>query len=677
MMEDDSHRLLLRFSRDRSNEAIHALILRHSPLVFATALRRLNGDHYAAQDVTQEVFALLVKKASSLQGVFLSGWLHRQACRKAANHVRTEQRRKHREKIAVESLESSTPAGSSPFLFRELDEALLKLPSLDRDAVILRFFQGRDYRHVGRELGISEEAARKRVKRSLEHLAEILKTRGVVLTGGSLEATLLGWEAPPVPSAIIQKVTENALVGITGKSAGGAILKSILVGSIVASIAAGGTLAMQNRKNTEPKPIPASTAHERNERRNATFSTLPAGSSLESIIAEIKRLQSGPTHTLTDLQMQALLATVDVAHIPEFIALAEEKLSPSEQFATYEPLLKRWSAQAPADAMTFVLQSGIASRRDGAIWGNTLLGNLFDSWLERSRDAPAAWFTAHQNDPFLKAGGEGAPLSGKITMQYYQRGNHAAVFRFMDTLHSTEAKMTAFHGITGEGSLWMMAKNGRPERWINFHRVLQNHAPPELKNELSLHFWRNLAQRQYDDLRATMEAMEPIERFHASLGLVAAAFVPRPASDGPGKGVKNVPVEDRDARVAAVLQASQDAGISDTQTIMMLGEALSFSLDDAAFSEWISQYPEFDPDPSILRRMQRELKNPGEHIHDPREAIHLRWAVMLREPQRRRSAARGAFLRLLAAKPDLTTKSLATAPEDIAEELRTLMPPTP
>ena len=44
-----------------------------------------------------------------------------------------------------------------------LDEAVNKLSAEDRAAVILRFFEQRDFRAVGEMLGSSEDAARKRV----------------------------------------------------------------------------------------------------------------------------------------------------------------------------------------------------------------------------------------------------------------------------------------------------------------------------------------------------------------------------------------------------------------------------------------------------------------------------------------------------------------------------------
>ena len=54
-----------------------------------------------------------------------------------------------------------------------LDGALEQLGQNDHDAVVLRFFEGRNFKEVGAALGASEDAAKKRVNRALEKLPDI------------------------------------------------------------------------------------------------------------------------------------------------------------------------------------------------------------------------------------------------------------------------------------------------------------------------------------------------------------------------------------------------------------------------------------------------------------------------------------------------------------------------
>ena len=51
-----------------------------------------------------------------------------------------------------------------------MDEALARLGETDRNAILLRYFEQQSLRDVGLSLGLSEEAAKKRVARALEKL---------------------------------------------------------------------------------------------------------------------------------------------------------------------------------------------------------------------------------------------------------------------------------------------------------------------------------------------------------------------------------------------------------------------------------------------------------------------------------------------------------------------------
>src|SRR5438552_572876 len=71
-----------------------------------------------------------------------------------------------------------------------LDEAINELEEEDRAAVLLRFFEQRDFHSIGQALSSNEDAARMHVTRALEKLEGFLKRQGVTTTASSLNVIL-------------------------------------------------------------------------------------------------------------------------------------------------------------------------------------------------------------------------------------------------------------------------------------------------------------------------------------------------------------------------------------------------------------------------------------------------------------------------------------------------------
>lgn len=176
-----------------SETAFAELVRRHLNAVYSTALRRV-GHPETARDVCQRVFTLLSRKASSLpRSGSLLGWLHRAAVHVSSDILRSERRRQSREQEAC-YLNSMSPDPGSDDVWHQvapqLDTALLDLPEVDRQALLLRFFERLPLAEVGRRLGTSEAAAKMRVGRAVTKLRERLGGRGVVLTGALLVGLL-------------------------------------------------------------------------------------------------------------------------------------------------------------------------------------------------------------------------------------------------------------------------------------------------------------------------------------------------------------------------------------------------------------------------------------------------------------------------------------------------------
>jgi RNA polymerase sigma factor (sigma-70 family) len=181
--------------------------------VYSAALRVVGGDCHLAQDVTQEVFTALARKAALLPAeVVLPGWLYRHTCYTAANAVRTERRRRKREETAMQMSTLNDQAGLDwERLAPHLDYCLNQLKAADRDALVLRFLKQQDLRAVGAALGVSEDTAQKRVSRALEKLRGVLGRRGIALSGAGLASVLAAETVTAVPAGLAVIVTSTSL----------------------------------------------------------------------------------------------------------------------------------------------------------------------------------------------------------------------------------------------------------------------------------------------------------------------------------------------------------------------------------------------------------------------------------------------------------------------------------
>src|ERR1041385_7990980 len=179
----DAQFLLRQYVERGSDSAFRELVTRYVDFVYSVALRRVGGNTHLAQDVTQAVFTDLARKARTLpRDVMLGGWLHRHTCFVSSTTIRNERRRQARERSAVEMNALHAPGDADwNRLVPILDEAVDQLGADDRQAIILRFFEGLDLRAVGAAFGGTDDAAQKRVSRALDKLRELLFQRGVTL----------------------------------------------------------------------------------------------------------------------------------------------------------------------------------------------------------------------------------------------------------------------------------------------------------------------------------------------------------------------------------------------------------------------------------------------------------------------------------------------------------------
>jgi RNA polymerase sigma factor (sigma-70 family) len=237
----DSQGLLTAYVRENSEAAFRELVDRYIDLVFSTALRLTDGDVAFAEDVAQTVFIDLAQKARGLAcEVMLGGWLHRRTCHVAATLLRSERRRRTREREAAEmNTQQDNTQTNLARVTPILDEAINQLNREERAAIILRFFEQRDFRAVGEALHSSEDAARMRVNRALDKLHSHLSRGGVTLAAGALATGLAAEAAKAAPGGLAAKVAGTALAAATlGGGVSSAFFKALTLTKLKAGAVA-------------------------------------------------------------------------------------------------------------------------------------------------------------------------------------------------------------------------------------------------------------------------------------------------------------------------------------------------------------------------------------------------------------------------------------------------------
>jgi RNA polymerase sigma factor (sigma-70 family) len=218
--------LLRRYAAHHDQQAFATLAARYVNFVYSTAVRQVH-DRHLAEDVTQAVFIVLSQKAGKIRpGTILSNWLFVTTRYAAANARKTEARRRHYEHQSAtmptprtqhdDHAESTAWEDVAPLL----DTALAGLGRREREAVLLKYVDGKSNQDVAALIGISEEAARKRVSRAVERMRDYFHSKGVALSIAALTTFLASRSVEAAPQALAASVTGGA--NIAAASAAGA-----------------------------------------------------------------------------------------------------------------------------------------------------------------------------------------------------------------------------------------------------------------------------------------------------------------------------------------------------------------------------------------------------------------------------------------------------------------------
>ncbi|MEA2735574.1 MAG: hypothetical protein QOE14_2025, partial [Humisphaera sp.] len=223
--------LIDQFAATRDAQAFEELVRRHVDWIYAAARRQVGPAN--AEDVTQAVFVVLAEKpATAARQAALSPWLFGVLRFASLRCLRDQSRRRQHERAAAEQARSARMDVESDDereqMLAMLDELVAKLRDRDRRPVIMRFYQRCSFAQIGDALGVSEEAARKRVTRSVDKLRSMFAAQGVSgVPGDAMQMFTVTALLHAAPAAIAMHAAQAAIsagaAGASGVLAKGAI----------------------------------------------------------------------------------------------------------------------------------------------------------------------------------------------------------------------------------------------------------------------------------------------------------------------------------------------------------------------------------------------------------------------------------------------------------------------
>ena len=141
--------------------------IRHRGEIYAFLLRRTRN-HCDAEELTQQVFAdAALALSRSDRPRSMRHWLFTIAGRRFVDELRRRRRtvQLHREHELVDGRDELPQA---------LDDAVARLPNVQRQIVVMRVVEGCTYREIARALDSSEAACKMRLSRALRRLRDEL-----------------------------------------------------------------------------------------------------------------------------------------------------------------------------------------------------------------------------------------------------------------------------------------------------------------------------------------------------------------------------------------------------------------------------------------------------------------------------------------------------------------------
>jgi RNA polymerase sigma factor (sigma-70 family) len=172
-----SSKAAIEISMTREDRERIAVVVRREESRLRNFIRRRVADPRDAEDILQDVFAELVEANQLLMPIdHMSGWLFRVA----RNRIIDLFRRRKGETLELDDLLPSPDAGPDAALARAalldaLEAAIAELPAEQRDVFVAHELDGRSFKEMAKDSGISINTLLSRKRYAVLHLRERLR----------------------------------------------------------------------------------------------------------------------------------------------------------------------------------------------------------------------------------------------------------------------------------------------------------------------------------------------------------------------------------------------------------------------------------------------------------------------------------------------------------------------
>ncbi len=189
-MSDQNERALVERLRERDGHALAEIASKYGQKIFQLALRYLRN-HEDAEEVVQDVLLKVFRKIDAFRGdAALSSWIYRITFNTAMSRMRSLKSTRHAEVSEIEIGTAANGDASTAFdppdcadladtallrsqLRERLAAAVVELPAIYREPVILRDFNGLSTEEASAKLQIKDQTLKSRLHRG----RMILRTR--------------------------------------------------------------------------------------------------------------------------------------------------------------------------------------------------------------------------------------------------------------------------------------------------------------------------------------------------------------------------------------------------------------------------------------------------------------------------------------------------------------------